>query len=205
MSIIENELQHPMQRNSALSPAMQTMLALRFFATGSFQQIVGDSIKVSKTTVCRAISRVTEAILSKKDNFLSWPSEEDLRENANAVFNRSRIPAVCGLIDGTHIPIQRPTAHEEAYINRKGFHSINVQVVCLSNYQITDVCCQWPGSSHDAWILRNSALCAKFENGTYPGLREGLLLGDSGYPCNTWLMTPLLDRPAATVSTVFLQ
>ena len=110
----------------------------------------------------------------------------------------------CGLIDGTHIQLKRPHAHEESYVNRKGVHSINMQITSLSNYKITDVCARWPGSSHDTWVLRNSGLFDKFENGIYPGIPRGILLGDSGYPCNSWLITPLLERPAATVSVIKL-
>ena len=32
--------------------------------------------------------------------------------------------------DGTHIRIQEPNEHENAYVNCKGFHSISVQGVC---------------------------------------------------------------------------
>lgn len=40
------------------------------------------------------------------------------------------IPGVIGLVDGTHIALSRVPARDEwAYINRKGFHSINAQIV----------------------------------------------------------------------------
>ena len=43
-------------------------------------------------------------------------------------------PRVIGAIDGTHIAIKSPPANREAvYVNRKGFHSINVQVGRLCN------------------------------------------------------------------------
>ena len=37
-------------------------------------------------------------------------------------------PGVIGLIDGTHIRIQAPEDDPDAYINRKKFFSLNVQV-----------------------------------------------------------------------------
>ena len=130
------------------------------------------------------------------------PSLGDLNEKAEFIFNRSQLPGVCGLIDGTHISIQRPTEHEEAYINRKFYPSINVRILCLSSYKITDVCARWPGSCHDSWILRNSAMHEKFDNGTYPGFTNDIILGDSGYPCTSWLITPLLAHPHIIVSTI---
>ena len=35
-----------------------------------------------------------------------------------------------GRVDGTHIRIQAPQENENGYVNRKGFHSINVQGIC---------------------------------------------------------------------------
>lgn len=45
-------------------------------------------------------------------------------------FSTSTFPDVLGAIDGTHINIPAPHEHQEAYINRKGHHSIQLQV-CL--------------------------------------------------------------------------
>ncbi|XP_049430488.1 putative nuclease HARBI1 [Epinephelus fuscoguttatus] len=53
---------------------------------------------------------------------------------------------------------------------------------------IIDLVARWPGSTHDARILRESALYQDFEAGRV----TGLLLGDSGYPLKRWLMTPLI-------------
>ena len=35
---------------------------------------------------------------------------------------------------------------EHCYVNRKGWHSINVQLICTSDYKITNVVARWPGS-----------------------------------------------------------
>ena len=44
------------------------------------------------------------------------------------------MPGVFGCIDGTHIRISRPHEWEASYVNRKGYHSINVQVFILFNW-----------------------------------------------------------------------
>ena len=54
---------------------------------------------------------------------------------------------------------------------------MNVQAVCSHDLKLTNTVARWPGSVHDSMILRNSRLCAKFENHDY----DGILLGDSGY------------------------
>ena len=35
-----------------------------------------------------------------------------------------------GCVDGTHISIQRSSQNEADLVNRKGYHSINVQAIC---------------------------------------------------------------------------
>ena len=64
--------------------------------------------------------------------------------------------------------------NEDAYVNRKGIHTINVQAVCDANMTFLDVVAKWPGSSHDSFIWKNSSLHTLFENGYN---RDGWLLG----------------------------
>ena len=51
-----------------------------------------------------------------------------------------------------------------------------------------NVVAKWPGSIHDARILRESILFEKFES--HPKPVTGWLLGDSGYMLRDWLLTP---------------
>lgn len=50
--------------------------------------------------------------------------------------NIAGLRGVVGAIDGTHIRISRPYVDEEVYVNRKGYHSTNVQVCNLQNCAI---------------------------------------------------------------------
>ena len=42
-------LEYGTKRNHALTAAQQLMIALRFFASGSFQQVIGDTINAKNT------------------------------------------------------------------------------------------------------------------------------------------------------------
>ncbi|KAL7888496.1 hypothetical protein AOLI_G00034700 [Acnodon oligacanthus] len=66
---------------------------------------------------------------------------------------------------------------------------INIQVICDAKSIITNLEAKWPGSVHDARIFREPALYNKFEQGQY----DGLLFGDRGYPCMSYVMTPYPD------------
>ena len=44
------------------------------------------------------------------------------------VFTQGGFPGVIGVIDGTHIAIRAPMNSPDDYINRKKFHSVQVQV-----------------------------------------------------------------------------
>lgn len=82
----------------------------------------------------------------------------------------------------------------ELFRNRKGYFSLNVQTVCNSNLEITNVVARWQGSAHDSTIFNNSRLRANFKDGTYG---NSLLLGDSAYPSKQYLVTPLLNPQTA--------
>lgn len=55
--------------------------------------------------------------------------------------------------------------------------------------KFTNISANWPGSTHDSHIFTTSALCRYLEN-NHRGLSDGVLLGDSGYACRPFLLTP---------------
>ena len=130
--LLEEDLERPTARNNALTTEEQVLIALRFFASGSFLEIVGDTVGgIPKCTVSRIISRVSAAISKKQNQFIRWPSTgESRQEIKQGFFEKGGFPGVIGCIDGTHIRIQGPSDNENDFVNRKGYHSINVQAVC---------------------------------------------------------------------------
>ena len=196
---IEGDLQHGSNRNGALSPTMQLLVALRFYASGSFQSVIGDGVHVSPSTVCRCIRRVSLALTRLFNNYVILPHNEQYSRRIKEDFGDiADFPDVISCIDGTQIPIQAPSHDELEYVNRKGFHSINIQVMCDLNLKFVDAVIRWPGSTHDSRILANSNIYREFENGNY----NGIVLGDSGYPLRNWLMVPYL-RPATDAEEAY--
>uniref|UniRef100_A0A915IHC2 DDE Tnp4 domain-containing protein n=1 Tax=Romanomermis culicivorax TaxID=13658 RepID=A0A915IHC2_ROMCU len=62
------------------------------------------------------------------------------------------------------------------------------------DYKFYYVSACWPGSVHDAHVLRNSSLFTKFDGDRWRPIPNAVLLGNSGYPLKEWLVPPLL-RP----------
>ena len=178
----------------------QLLIALRFYATGTFQLVVGDTFAVDNATICRTLHRVTAALAELREIFLKFPSTDaECRETMRAFYEKSKMPGVIGAIDCTHIPIQSPGSDDaEIFRNRKGYFSINVQLICDQNNYITDVVARWPGSVHDSTIFDNSHVRAKMEAGNL----NGYLVGDGGYACRSYLITPLLT-PTTTAERAY--
>uniref|UniRef100_A0A6P7GTH2 Nuclease HARBI1 n=1 Tax=Diabrotica virgifera virgifera TaxID=50390 RepID=A0A6P7GTH2_DIAVI len=97
---------------------------------------------------------------------------------------------VIGAIHCTHIRIPKVGGNiGQYYINRKGYSSINVQVVANANLEIMDIVAHWRGSTHDSRIFNYCRLKRRFEQSEF----KGRLLGDSGYACSPYLFTPVLN------------
>lgn len=61
------------RRSMALSPLLQVLLALRFYATGAYFSLVGDSLGVSKCATTKAVHRVSRAICDIGRQFIKFP------------------------------------------------------------------------------------------------------------------------------------
>lgn len=95
-------------------------------------------------------------------------------------------------------------------MNRKGYHSLNVQIVCNANMEITNINARYPGSTHDSFIFLNSRVYTSLERLYEENRNEWNFLlgnfifvfsnfgndkniiifitGDSGYPLLPFLM-----------------
>jgi hypothetical protein len=128
--LLHDDLVRDTDRNFALIPDVQVLVALRFLASGSFLQVIGDTFGVNKSTVSRVVRDVCVALLNKREEFICWPSNQEKEAIKNGFYQMARFPGIIGCIDCTHIRIQAPHLNENFYVNRKHYHSINVQAIC---------------------------------------------------------------------------
>lgn len=179
-------------KNHPISKTNQVLICLRYFAIASFQINIGDLFAVSQPTVSRIVAKISSAIAGLLPQFITMPANEDqLLHAVQSFYNIAGFPNVIGCIDCTHIRLKSPGGNDsERLRNRKGWFSINTQVVGNAEPKICDVVARWPGSVHDSTIFNNSFMRARCENGEF---RNKYLLGDSGYACKPYLLTPLLE------------
>ena len=76
------------------------------------------------------------------------PSSTEKPNIKSQFYDITHLPGVLGLVDGTHIRIQKSSENEADYVNRNFYHSINVQALCLPDGQFGDVMARFPGSVH---------------------------------------------------------
>ncbi|XP_059915803.1 putative nuclease HARBI1 [Gadus macrocephalus] len=178
-------------RSQGLSVPTQVLTTLGFLATGAFQRELADRSGVCQSTLSRAMPAVWDGIIRMSSRYIKFPYNAVEQAHIKAQFAATAgFPNVIGAVDCTHIAIKAPSQDEFVYVNRKHFHSINVQVICDAQMQLLNIVARWPGSTHDSFILTNSMVRNRLEAGT---VRDGWLLGDRGYPLRTWLMTPLTN------------
>lgn len=89
-----------------------------------------ERFNVGRSTALCITRRVTRALVQLAPAVIQWPTGDQLNEVLAGFENINGFPQVIGAIDGTHINIPAPKENPESYINRKGNHSIQLQV-CL--------------------------------------------------------------------------
>ena len=125
------------------------------------------------------------------------PSPTDETEVKTKFYEPAHFPGVLGLVDGTHIRIQKPSENEADYVNRHFYHSINVQAICQPDGRFSDVLARFPWSVHDSRMWKLSQFGIHIENSFSPGDH---ILGDSGYMLRPYLLTPY-RQPAPPVQS----
>uniref|UniRef100_A0A146L3K0 Putative nuclease HARBI1 n=1 Tax=Lygus hesperus TaxID=30085 RepID=A0A146L3K0_LYGHE len=173
-------------RGNPVSPEEKLLTALSFYASGSFMEVCGDRHGLSKSSVCVIVHQVSDAIARLAPQFISLPGCEEEKIETREKFHRiARFPGCVGALDCTHVKISSPGGDDaEMYRNRKGYFSLNVQTVSDADLKITNIVARWPGSSHDATVLRHSSLWRQLTT-----LGHDVILADSGYGLTKNLIT----------------
>lgn len=174
-NILEPNLTRPTNRSHAIPAHVQVLSALGFFATGTFQREIGDRSGISQPSMSRILPAVLDGIIRLMPDYIEFPYGAQRQVEVKQGFSDiANLPNVIGAIDCTHIRIKAPSNDAFAYMNRKNFHSVNVQLICDARCVLLNVVARWPGGTHDSFILRNSSVGTRLEDGA---VRDGWLIG----------------------------
>ena len=152
---------------------------------------------------CSIINEFCSSITAVASDYIKFP--QNGQETANEIqkfksFTDCAIPQVVAAIDGTHIEILTPEGDSRLdYFSRKQRYTINTQAIVGANLMFLDIATGYPGSMHDARILRSTTIYHKAEAeeilATPYDVLNGvkvrpILLGDGAYPSTTWQVKP---------------
>ncbi|XP_023819873.1 putative nuclease HARBI1 [Oryzias latipes] len=219
-------IKHRTAWSHALSVEQMVCVALRFFASGAFLYSVGDAEQLNKATICRTIRSVCLAIKALADVFISFPGHRrlcDVKEEFYRIAGRGHTQHPPLTIEGAavervsstkflgvHFSEDLSWTTNTASLAKKAqqrssapalpdsptalsIRLINVQMVCNADCVISNVVAKWPGSVHDSRIFRASEIYQCLSQGEF----SGVLLGDRGYGCQPFLLTPFTDPQEA--------
>ncbi|XP_065356149.1 putative nuclease HARBI1 [Calliphora vicina] len=201
------------QHCSTVPPIIQLSTTLRFLATGAFQGVIVQHLIIAKdvdislgrSTVSTFMWRVINAaenIICPQWIKIEMTTDEKLNSKAY-FFQKCQIPGVVGCIDGTHAKLNKPCGDESHFFNRKGTFSVNAMIICDYNMKVRAVDARRPGSCHDSFIWKLSRARDFFLHNYLNGDTNSLLLGDSGYGLELFLLSPYKDVVAGTAEHKF--
>ena len=159
---------------------------------GGHYTTTGDVHGISHFSTSRSVLGFADVLCDVVEQYINFPLDrQGQQEIMQGFFDIAGFLHCLGPIDGSLIAIGGSSVDEHLYICRKGYHAINVQGVCQHESKFTNIVVKWPGSAGDGFIYNDSYLRTLFLSGQVEG---GWLIGDSGYGCNEFLLTPL-DEP----------
>ncbi|GFR12508.1 nuclease HARBI1 [Trichonephila clavata] len=188
----------PEHRNNDLDELDEDDFRRRYrFYKGTIETLVELlRTNISQPSTSRAITDVARALAELRPQYIDLPQTEDQRMQISQKFYREfGFPGVYGALDCSLIKILNPGGSlAETFRCRKGFFALNVQTVSDPDLSIRNIVVRWPGSTHDSTVFDHSYLRAHVETEVPSSYH---LLGDSGYPLRSYLMTPFLNPVGA--------
>ena len=149
----------------AISIEKRVAVAVWRLATGNSYRTISSTLGLGKSAAIQITNEFVDAINALYGDWIKFP--ETVQETAEFIdrFQENtavQVPRIVAAIDGSHIPIKAPKHHKEGYFNRKYLYSMILQGVVGADGRFLDVATGFPGSIHDARVLRISGFFGFF-------------------------------------------
>ncbi|XP_037303438.1 protein ALP1-like [Manduca sexta] len=158
--------------------------------------------KMSKSTICNAISEVCAAINEALQDYAKTPSTEEEWLSIAQEFNEKwNFPNCIGAVDGKHCVIQAPINSGSYFFNYKSTFSVVLMAIVDANYNFifADIGCQ--GRISDGGVFRNTSFYQKLQNNelnlpndqSLPGRQQNMpfvFVADDAFPLQRHIMKP---------------
>ena len=172
--------------HTKLNPAEQLLLWL-YWTKGTPLSALHDLFGLlHSTTLTRMIDHVSSCINSTLADVIQWPTAEERKMlyGWTAVCDKA-----VGYLDGTHIPVSRPTNDPAAYWSSyKSKYTQNYLVVVNPFALITYIDGPFPGRGNDRGAFNQSTLATDYTNFVIDG---EVIVADGGFMGGPQLLVPL--------------
>ena len=120
---------------------------------------------LGKSSAVQITAAFCSCIAQRAGRYIKFPSNEREAIIAIEKFSEScKLTQVIGAIDATHVEIVAPEDNPSDYFSHKHKYTINTHTVVGANIVFLDMETGFPGSIHDARVLRASTLYQKADN-----------------------------------------
>ncbi|XP_037529355.1 uncharacterized protein LOC119406695 [Rhipicephalus sanguineus] len=175
--------------HARISAEKTCLIVLSYLGSQCSMYSIADRFDVTESSVHACIDRVLNLLQSLSEEVITWPDQQQ-QERIKAGFLAKSVGkgprSTIACVDGCNVEINTPSESAHSYFNRKKFPSLILQGICNHENRFTDVLIGFPGSAHDARVLREGPF---FEEAARKCC-NCYILGDSAYPLLPWLMVP---------------
>jgi nuclease HARBI1 len=81
-----------LKRGVQIPKILQLLVALRFYATGTFQSVLGDMSSLSQGTICTIVKRVSHCIAKYTNRFIQFPTFQEAAKHRSAFYDIAGFP-----------------------------------------------------------------------------------------------------------------
>jgi DDE superfamily endonuclease len=197
--ILDKIKDHPVfeSKTKAMAPPeYQLMVFLKYIGTegaGSSNANQRQTFGVGYGTSSLYRKRVTKALLSLREEYITWPDSNERKVISKDIQRQFDFPHCVGIADGTLFPLAFEPSTEDApdYSGRKYGYSLTTMVICDHKRRIRHYLAGFPGSAHDNRVFKSTKVATEAPDYFDP---MQYIIGDSAFE-NDWFMVSAFKKP----------